>query len=109
MVSVLAVLACSSGDGDDGASTAVCGDIGAVLDDLNQSLQCPNGGDVLKEMCESGLASKPSCASAARALYDCAKAQPASEWACHPIGEYPALTSDACAAEDDAVGACLSG
>jgi hypothetical protein len=103
--------ACGSDDGDDGggASTAVCADIGAKLDAVNATTQCPKGGEVLKGMCESGLSSKPSCESAVRALHDCAKDQPDSEWGCHSVGEYPRLINDACAAEDDAVEACFSG
>lgn len=106
----LLAAACGSDDSDaGGASTAVCADIGAKLDAVNATTQCPNGGEVLKGMCESGLSSKPSCESAVRALYDCAKDQPDSEWGCHSVGEYPALINDACAAEDDAVEACFNG
>ena len=105
----LAIASCGSDDdgGGGGTSTAICGDIGAALDAINQSVQCPEGGGVLKGMCESGLKSKPSCESAVRALHDCGKDQPESEWGCHPVGNYPTLITDVCAAEDDAVDACF--
>lgn len=103
---VFAVAACGE-ESEGGGSTAVCDDVQAKLDAVNVDLSCPSGGEVLADMCRRGLGSKPSCAPRVRALYDCVKDQPESEWQCHPLGEYPAMKTTLCSDENDAVGSCF--
>lgn len=103
-----AALACGD-DSEGGGSGGVCDDVQAKLDAVNVTLRCPSGGEVLADMCRRGLRSKPSCASRVRALYDCVKDQPESEWQCHALGDYPALRTSQCSAQNDAVGSCFEG
>jgi hypothetical protein len=108
-ITALGAAACGSESSSEGSgSVTICGDIEARLNQLNETLQCPSGGEVLGDMCRRGLASKPACRREVQALYDCAKDRPLSEWSCHAIGEYPAL-SGACLAEDRAIGTCFNG
>ena len=54
-----------------------------------------------------GCAARPACQAQVQALYDCVENEPVANWICHPIGEYPALSTNTCSAENDAVGSCF--
>jgi hypothetical protein len=108
VLTVLAAGACSSESTSDGSGAAtICTDVEQLLNRQNETLQCPSGGEVLADMCRRGLASKPACRREVQALFDCVKDKPLSDWSCHPVGEYPGLSTGACAAQDQAISACF--
>jgi hypothetical protein len=108
-IAVLGVAACSSESSSEGTGVTICGDVETKLDQINETLMCPYGGEVLADMCRRGLASKPACRQQVQALYDCVKDKPLSDWACHPVGEYPGLSTHACEAQDQAIADCFGG
>jgi hypothetical protein len=109
---LVAAMACSSESSSDGTGTGgvgICADVEALQNQINETLQCLNGGEVLGDMCRRGLLSRPGCRGQVLALYDCVKDKPITDWSCHEVGQYPGLTTDACSAEDSAIDACFSG
>ena len=109
-IAVLGAAACSSESSSEGTGgVMICGDVERKLNEINETLMCPNGGEVLADMCRRGLASKPACRAEVQALYDCVKDKPLADWSCHPVGQYPGMSMGACAAEDQAIGNCFGG
>jgi|SoiMethySBSTD1v2_1073268.scaffolds.fasta_scaffold03660_15 hypothetical protein len=100
---------CGSDDDEStSSSSAICSEVEALLNQKNESLHCPSGGEVLADLCRSGLSSKPGCAGTVQAFYDCARGRPDSEWQCHPAFEYPSLITASCKSQDDAIGNCFN-
>jgi hypothetical protein len=98
----------SESESDGGDATVICAQVQSKLDEINQTLQCEAGGEVLAEQCRRGLAGRPACRPRIQELLDCVQNRPLTEWECHDIGQYPAMSTDACSAEDDAINACFS-
>jgi hypothetical protein len=96
------------GGDDDGGGGGVCDDVKALLDQVNRTTHCPEGGAPLAAQCKSGIQRKPDCVQTVQALLDCARAQPIEDWACQ-IFDYPGLKTGACTEQDDAIATCFGG
>ncbi|HMJ13281.1 MAG TPA: hypothetical protein VK524_17795 [Polyangiaceae bacterium] len=112
IVSVLGMTALAACGGDDDEEkpngAASCDAIGALLDNINATLACQQGGDSLKAQCRAGVSNRPSCGSTVDPLLQCAKREPTSNWSCNAQG-FPALPLTSCSTQNAAMANCFSG